>query len=148
MKKTSPDVLLFPLVIFVGILVFACATKSYININYQLPLSSYDLKGKKIFLEIKDMRSHIPIFGEKAKSKFKNFTGLFLFSLSQGEKEDYVIGAYDLPSLFKTAFSRRLENLGIVMLKEPEKTEPVMLFCCSKLFANGKSFISSPIQQR
>jgi hypothetical protein len=134
MKKTSHDVLLFSLVMLIGVLVLACATKSYINVNYQLPLSSYDLKGKKIFLEIKDMRSDIPIFGEKAKTKFKHFTGLFLFSLSEGEKKNYVVGAFDLPSLFKTAFSRRLENMGIEILTEPEITEPVIEIDLQKFF--------------
>jgi hypothetical protein len=37
-----------------------------------------------------------------------------------------VVGTFDLPSLFKTAFSRRLENMGIEILTEPEKTEPVI----------------------
>lgn len=134
MKKPSHDVLLFSLVMFMGVLVLACATKSYINVNYQIPLSSYDLKGEKIFLEIKDMRPDKTIFSEKAKNKFKNFTGLFLFSLSQGEKKNYVVGAFDLPSLFKAAFSRRLENLGIVMLKEAETTEPVIEIDLQKFF--------------
>ncbi len=126
MKKTFHNsLLLFP-VMLIGVLVLACATKSYINVNYRLPLSSYDLKGKKVFLEIKDMRSDKAIFGEKAKTKFKNFTGLFLFSLSKGEKKDYVIGAFYLPSLFEAAFSRRLENMGIEILTEQKETEPVI----------------------
>ena len=126
MKKTIHNVLLFFLVMLIGVLGAACATKSYINVNYRLPLSSYDLKGKKVFLEIKDMRSDKAIFGEKAKAKFKNFTGLFLFSLSKGEKKNYVIGAFDLPSLFEAAFSRRLENMGIEILTEQKETEPVI----------------------
>ena len=126
MKKIIHDFLLFSLIMLIGVLVVACATKSYINVNYRLPLSSHDLKGKKIFLEIKDMRSVKTIFGEKAKTKFKNFTGLFLFSLSKGKKKNLVIGAFDLPSLFKTAFSGRLENMGIEVLTGPEKTEPVI----------------------
>ncbi|OEU64670.1 MAG: hypothetical protein BA867_10625 [Desulfobacterales bacterium S5133MH16] len=126
MKKTIHNVLLFSLVMLIGVLGAACATKSYINVNYRLPLSSYDLKGKKVFLEIKDMRSDKAIFGEKAKAKFKNFTGLFLFSLSKGEKKNYVIGAFDLPSLFEAAFSRRLENMGIEILTEQKETEPVI----------------------
>jgi len=134
MKKTFHNFLLLFPVMLIGVLVLACATKSYINVNYHLPLSSYDLNGKKMFLEIRDMRSVKTIFSEKAKTKFKNFTGLFLFSLSQGEKKDYVVGAFDLPSLFETAFSRRLENLGIVMLKEPEKTEPVIEIDLQKFF--------------
>ena len=126
MKKTFHNsLLLFP-VMLIGVLVLACATKSYINVNYRLPLSSYDLKGKKVFLEIKDMRSDKAIFGEKAKTKFKNFTGLFLFSLSQGEQKDYVIGAFYLPSLFEAAFSRRLENMGIEILTEQKEAEPVI----------------------
>ncbi len=126
MKKTFHNsLLLFP-VMLIGVLVLACATKSYINVNYRLPLSSYDLKGKKVFLEIKDMRSDKAIFGEKAKTKFKNFTGLFLFSLSKGEQKDYVIGAFYLPSLFEAAFSRRLENMGIEILTEQKETEPVI----------------------
>ena len=126
MKKTIHNVLLFSLVMLIGVLGAACATKSYINVNYRLPLSSYDLKGKKVFLEIKDMRSDKAIFGEKAKAKFKNFTGLFLLSLSKGEKKNYVIGAFDLPSLFEAAFSRRLENMGIEILTEQKEAEPVI----------------------
>ena len=126
MKKTFYNFLLLFPIIFIGVLVLACATKSYINVNYHLPLSSYDLKGKKIFLEIKDGRSVKTIFSEKAKTKFKNFTGLFLLSLSENEKNDYVAGAFDLPSLFETAFSKRLENMGIEILTEQKETEPVI----------------------
>ena len=134
MKKTIHNFLLFSLFMFIGVLVVACATKSYINVNYRPPLSSYDFKGKKIFLELKDIRSVKTIFGEKAKTKFKNFTGLFLFSLPKGGKKNFVVGAFDLPSLFKTAFSRRLENMGIKVLTEPEKTEPVIEIDLKKFF--------------
>ncbi|MGB2929568.1 MAG: hypothetical protein WBB70_11715 [Desulfobacterales bacterium] len=126
MKKTIQNVLLFSLVMLIGVLGAGCGTKSYINVNYRLPLSSYDLKGKKVFLEIKDMRSDKAVFGEKAKTKFKNFTGLFLFSLSKGEKKNHVVGAFYLPALFEAAFSRRLENMGIEILTEQKETEPVI----------------------
>ena len=134
MKKTIQNVLLFSLVMLIGVLGAGCGTKSYINVNYRLPLSSYDLKGKKVFLEIKDMRSDKAVFGEKAKTKFKNFTGLFLFSLSKGEKKNHVIGAFDLPSLFETAFSKRLENMGIEILTEQKETEPVIEIDLKKFF--------------
>lgn len=126
MKKITHDFLRFSLVMLIGIWVVTCATKSYINVNYRLPLSSHDLKGMKIFLELKDIRPVKTIFSERAKTKFKNFTGLFLFSLPNRGKKNFVVGAFDLPSLFKTAFSRRLENMEIEVLTEPEKTEPVI----------------------
>ena len=126
MKQITHDFLRFSLVMLIGIWVVTCATKSYINVNYRLPLSSHDLKGMKIFLELKDIRPVKTIFSERAKTKFKNFTGLFLFSLPNRGKKNFVVGAFDLPSLFKTAFSRRLENMEIEVLTEPEKTEPVI----------------------
>lgn len=126
MKKITHDFLRFSLVMLIGIWVVTCATKSYINVNYRLPLSSHDLKGMKIFLELKDIRPVKTIFSERAKTKFKNFTGLFLFSLPNRGKKNFVVGAFDLPSLFKTAFSRRLENMEIEVLTEPEKKEPVI----------------------
>ena len=51
MKKIIHTVLLCSLAMLIGILGASCGTKSYINVNYRLPLSSYDLKGKKVFLE-------------------------------------------------------------------------------------------------
>jgi uncharacterized lipoprotein YajG len=83
MKKTIHSILLFSLAMLFGILGASCATRSYINVNYQLPLSSYDLKGKKVFLEIKDMRTHQAVFTEQASTKFKNFTGRFILALSE-----------------------------------------------------------------
>ena len=134
MKKITHDFLRFSLVMLIGIWVVTCATKSYININYRLPLSSHDLKGMKIFLELKDIRPVKTIFSERAKTKFKNFTGLFLFSLPNRGKKNFVVGAFDLPSLFKTAFSRRLENMEIEVLTKPEKTEPVIEIDLKKFF--------------
>ncbi len=37
-----------------------------------------------------------------------------------------MVGAFDLPSLFEAAFSRRLENMGIEILTEQKETEPVI----------------------
>ena len=141
MKNTIHKVLLVSLVMLIGSLGAGCGTKSYINVNYRLPLSSYDLKGEKVFLEIKDVRSDNTVFGEKAKTKFKNFTGLFIFSLSTTEKENYVVGALDLASLFETAFSRRIETMGIEILTEHKETEPVIEIDLQNFFldlADGK----------
>ena len=133
MKKTIHNALLVSLAMLIG--GFAnCSTKPYINVNYRVPLFSYDLAGKKVFLEIKDMRFHKDIFSEKAKTKFKNFTGLFILSLSENQKNDYVTGAFDILSLFQTVFSRRLENMGIEILTERKETEPVIEIDLNRFF--------------
>ena len=62
MKKTIHNFLLFSMVTLLGVLVVACASKSYINVNYKLPLSSYDLKGKKVFLEFYSRMGFINVY--------------------------------------------------------------------------------------
>ena len=49
-----------------------------------------------------------------------------MFSLSKGGKKSSVVGAFDLPLLFKEAFSRRLKNMVIEDLAEPKKPDPVI----------------------
>jgi hypothetical protein len=103
----------------------ACASKSYINVNYRLPVASNDLKGKRVFLECRDIRSDKTIFGQNAQAEFKHFTGLFSLWVNQGKKP-FVAGAFDLPSLFKEAFKRKFENSGVDVVTQPEKTIPVL----------------------
>ena len=103
----------------------ACASKSYIDVNYRLPVASDDLKGKRVFLECRDIRPDKTIFGQNAQAEFKHFTGLFALSVNQGKKP-FVVGAFDLPSLFKEAFKRKLENSGLEVITQKEKTIPVL----------------------
>jgi hypothetical protein len=124
--KPKPRISLLLLALtMTGIATYACATKSYIDVNYRLPAATTDLQGQRLFLDSKDVRSAKTIFSDKAQAEFKNFTGLFSLSLSQG-KHNVVIGAFDLPSLFKQAFIKRLENLGIDLIPEPEETTPAL----------------------
>lgn len=125
MQRTTQLMLLLVYIWVIGAVVGACASKSYIDVNYRLPVASDDLKGKRVFLECRDIRSDKTIFGQNAQAEFKHFTGLFSLSVNQGKKP-FVAGAFDLPSLFKEAFKRRLENSGLDVLTLQEKTIPVL----------------------
>jgi hypothetical protein len=125
MQRTTQLMLLLGSIWVIVAVVGACASKSYIDVNYRLPVASDDLKGKRVFLECRDIRSDKTIFGQNAKDDFKHFTGLFSLSVDQGKKP-FVVGAFDLPSLFKEAFTRRLENSGLDVITQKEKTIPVL----------------------
>ena len=125
MQRTTRLILLLVTIWVIGAVVGACASKSYIDVNYRLPVASDDLKGKRIFLECRDIRSDKAIFGQNAQAEFKHFTGLFSLSVNQGKKP-FIAGAFDLPSLFKEAFTRRLENSGLDVITQKEKTIPVL----------------------
>ena len=125
MQRTTQFISLLVYIWVIGAVVGACASKSYIDVNYRLPVASEDLKGKRVFLECRDIRSDKTIFGQNAQAEFKHFTGLFSLSVNQGKKP-FVAGAFDLPSLFKEAFKRRLENSGLDVITQKEKTIPVL----------------------
>ncbi len=125
MQRTIQLMLLLGSIWVIVAVVGACAPKSYIDVNYRLPVASDDLKGKRVFLECRDVRSDKTIFGQNAKDDFKHFTGLFSLSVDQGKKP-FVAGAFDLTSLFKEAFKRKFENSGLDVVTQQERTIPVL----------------------
>ncbi len=125
MQRTIQLMLLLGSIWVIVAVVGACAPKSYIDVNYRLPVASDDLKGKRVFLECRDVRSDKTIFGQNAQTEFKHFAGLFSLSVDQGKKP-FVAGAFDLPSLFKEAFKRKLENSGLDVITQKETTIPVL----------------------
>jgi hypothetical protein len=111
---------------FLAISTASCAKKSYINVAYQLPAPSASLMGKKIRLEVKDLRSNTEIFGAPAKEEFKYFTGLFSLSVVDVDKQSTVIGAYELVALFRQTLKTRLENMGVQVADSGHQDLPLM----------------------
>jgi hypothetical protein len=133
--KINQYVKLFFVMVIIGMFVCACANPSHININYQLPSKLDELKGKKVFFDLKDKRTDKTIFSENAKKKLKNLTGLFSLSLIQKSEQDgSLVGVFDLPSLFREAFKRRLENMGIEVLLLQDKKEPAIKIVIKDFF--------------
>lgn len=126
MKRINQYFKWVPLILFLGIAVASCSTKPYININYHLLSTSDALEGTSVFLTFKDTRTDKTTFSDKARKEFKQFTGEFSLSLTR-ENDDIVdLGTFDLPGLFKEAFSKRMENLGIKVTSQQGKEEPVI----------------------
>ena len=86
MQRTTQFMSLLVYIWVIVAVVGACASKSYIDVNYRLPVASDDLKGKRVFLECRDIRSDKTIFGQNAQAEFKHFTGLFSLSVNQGNR--------------------------------------------------------------
>jgi hypothetical protein len=111
-----------------------CTTRFFLHVNYRSPGSSKDLDDKTVYLEIKDMRSDKTILGKRAEKDFKDFTGLFSLTIDKGEKEALAAGGFNLPSLFKTAFSYRMERMGLHVLKNYSDTAPVIEIALQEFF--------------
>jgi len=126
MKFTNRFIKLFPFILFIGFVAVSCSTKPHININYRLEAKSDALEGTNVFLSFKDGRPDKTIFSDNAQKEFRQFSGKFPFFLAWENQEIFQVGAFDLPGLFKAAFSKRLENLGINVTSEQRKEEPVI----------------------
>jgi hypothetical protein len=103
---------------------WACAKKTYIDVDYQLPSVAETLPGRVVFVETRDLRSDTEIFNKRAKDKFEHFTGLFALSLAMPEDQHTVLGAYALPMLFETALKHRMQTLGVKTTDEPSPEIP------------------------
>jgi hypothetical protein len=112
-------------VLLMAIACFACAKKSYIDVNYHLPSDSGTLAGRTVYIETRDLRSDPEIFNKRANEKFEHFTGLFSLSLVMPNDEPKVLGAYPLPNLFEAALKQRLQRLGVGVTEAPSPDMPV-----------------------
>ena len=111
--------------LMLAIALISCSKKAYIDVDYHLPADIDTLAGRMVTVETRDIRSEKEIFDKRAKEKFKYFTGLFALSLILPEDQQKVLGAYELPKLFETAFVQRLKKLGVEVSAESSPNIPV-----------------------
>ena len=122
--------------------VFACSSGSYIYLNYRLPAKSEGLENKAVSIVFKDERTNQTLFSNKAAKEYKFFTGVFSLSLLQGKKQRVFLGTYELPSLFETAFTRRLSDLGVTVAPN---TDPVFKIVLKEFLIDlkGRNWIAA-----
>jgi hypothetical protein len=101
----------------------SCSPLPHLNVNYRLPTGTEELKGRKVFLVIEDMRSGTDILGPGAREEFPGFSGNMSFSVARGSEAGFKIGVYDLPLLYREACERRLENEKIRIVRAKEEGE-------------------------
>ena len=91
------------------------------------------LKGKRVFLSLRDQRSDERIIGRGALKEFEGFSGNVSFSIARGADEGFKMGLYEPPALFLEAFKKRLEEAGIQVLTTGEKGEAEMVIFLKSL---------------
>jgi len=109
---------------FLALIFFtACATITKLEVTYNTTPKSNTLEGKEIYFAFIDKRANKDIIGNGAKRVYKNFSGNINYFLSKGEKERFLVGIYDIETLFKKTFTLYLENMGLQLL--PERKEGI-----------------------
>jgi hypothetical protein len=101
----------------------ACATIPKLEVTYNTMPQSNILEGKEIYFRFTDKRVNKDIIGNKAKGIYKSFSGNINYILSKGEKGKFLVGIYDIDTLFKKTFTLYFENMGLQLL--PERKEGI-----------------------
>ena len=127
------------ILIAIGLLA-ACATHSYIDVRYQLPLNSAELKGRTVSLDFKDLRPEKNFLSPAAQKDFKGFSGLFSLYISSEIQKNELVGGFNVETLFREAFKRRLEAMGVkVVPPASDNSVPVIKLGLNEFYLDFKS---------
>jgi hypothetical protein len=108
------------IILLVAIATSFCASKNFLQVNYQLPTESVELKETRVALTVKDVRENATIVTKSAKQALKNFTGHFALIVAKENKDDKLVGAFGLSSMIREIFKHRLENAGVQVVTEED----------------------------
>jgi len=104
-------------------LVVSCTTIPYVQVLYRLPQETSEYKDKTILLTFKDLRETKDFLGPGAKADYKNYSENFSFSVARGRDKGFMIGVFDLESLFIETFKRRFEYSGITVITKEDRED-------------------------
>ncbi len=110
-KNATKYLPMFVLILFT---LSACASRSYIKVNYQLPDKIPDTPAiTEIRLSVVDQRDNPDPLSAIAREKLRNFRGNFMLIMAPKGENAPMEGIYDLRALFETVFRKRLDQMGI-----------------------------------
>ena len=113
---------------FIGLFILAaCVTIPQLEITYQTKPKPDVLKGKELYFSFVDKRSNKDIIGAGAKGLYKTFAGNINLIRSEGERDRFIVGIYDIESLLKKTFLIYLENRGLTLLPEKKEEIPTLI---------------------
>lgn len=123
-KNTMKYLPMFVLILFS---LSACASRSYIKINYQLPDKISDKPAvTDIRLSVVDHRVNPDPLSITAREKLWNFQGSYMLIMAPKGENDPIAGVYDLKSLFETVFRKRLDQMGIRVVDSASPQIPIL----------------------
>ena len=125
------------------ILIAACAKPYHFYVKYDSPEPSSALNGHKVNLQVLDGRDSKIFLSEKASNEFDMWDGSFaLYNTPKKPKGE--IQTYPLTGLIEAAMIKRLESMGIVIVKDNMDSAPLFEVTLNKLFLdlNDRTWVS------
>jgi hypothetical protein len=102
-----------------------CAPRTYLIVDYQVPVSSQQLHGRQVQLLVTDSRSDRYILAPAAARQFEGFQDRYSLAWITPDKGRIIVGEHDLLGLFQATFRKRLESLGVSVVSNGRQGVPV-----------------------
>jgi hypothetical protein len=113
-KNITKSVSMVVLILFI---LSACASRSYIKVNYQLPGTMPEKPAvTRIQLKVVDQRSNPDPLSITAREKLNDFNESYMLIMAPKGEDLPVEGVYDLKTLFEKVFRKRLDQMGIQVI--------------------------------
>ena len=113
-KNITKSVSMVVLILFI---LSACASRSYIKVNYQLPGTMPEKPAiTRIQLKVVDQRSNPDPLSITAREKLNDFNESYMLIMAPKGEDLPVEGVYDLTTLFEKVFRKRLDQMGIQVI--------------------------------
>jgi len=117
---------------FVLSLLIGCYSIKIVNVKYMVPDETGVLKGRKVYLAFKDNRKVYDILSPSAKQELRDFSGYFAFSVSRKDDVGFRIGTFNVETMIKEAFKRRLESAGAVLIPSESREDYTMVISLNR----------------
>jgi hypothetical protein len=103
----------------------ACTGRPYLIVDYQVPTASHQLAGQSVRLQINDLREDPYIFSPRASIEFRDFKERYALAWIMEDRSRILAGEHDLQNLFKEAFKKRLEVIGVSVVSGHQSSAPL-----------------------
>ncbi len=112
-KSVSGFLYLFLLCAAIITITAGCAGRAYLMVDYTVPPASRQLQNLSVRVDIKDIRQEKRVLSPSAKYHFQGFQGRYSLAWVTPDNGRILAGEHDLQNLFRAAFSKRLQQLGV-----------------------------------
>ncbi len=133
MKQNKTNLVTLFATIIILLMLIACAKPYHFYVKYEPPAPSDSLKGQIVNLQILDGRDSKDFFSERAGKEFNLWDGKFaLYNTPKKPKGE--ISSYPLTGLIETAMKKRLEAMGITVVKNNLDDTPLLEVTLNQFF--------------
>jgi hypothetical protein len=124
MMRNSRGVLYLLAGLMVLSVIWGCAEREYLIVDYTIPRATQQLRDQSVRLRVDDQRENRTIMAPSAAAQFAAFNNRYSLAWDTPNQGRILAGEHDLAGLFKRAFQKRLALMGAVTTTENDMQDP------------------------